>query len=496
MSKMAFWQIRVLASALAFFASGIVLCAGEPTASEIDQIRMRLESLEQAIHEASAATSLENAPVFEGLGGDCNFCDAPGGSCSCDVNDAAGWGIAVDDATISKATHDIIYDGGWILRPRDPSRVPFELKSELHSQLRYTLFEADPRTSIDSIGNTRVIDDRNDFDINRGRLVFSGYAFDPKLKFYVNIDYSTVASNSILPLLAWTSYDLTEDTRVYFGLGKVPGSWEWQQTSRYTLGADRSLATTFFRPSISAGLWLNGKLGDQVRYTAFVGDGLNTLTLRADELDTELVYSGLSWWEPLGDFGPGFSDLECHENLAIRIGHGLTHTRNEGTPDREPGPEETVIRLTDGTRLVSPGALRPGETVDEFDFWLYTAHLGFKRRGVSLSGEYYFRWLRGLEGDLGGDIDSLFDHGFFAQAGGFVVPKKLELFARGSYITGEQGDGAEYSGGMNWYPFGVRGARATFELTDVQDSPAQQSRTGYVAGGSGLLLRAQLWTFF
>ncbi|MEM0926333.1 MAG: porin, partial [Planctomycetota bacterium] len=87
-------------------------------------------------------------------------------------------------------------------------------------------------------------------------------------------------------------------------------------------------------------------------------------------------------------------------------------------------------------------------------------------------------------------------HGFFAQASGFIVPKRLECFARTSYITGAQGSGSEYSAGFNLYPFGVRGARATIDLTDVEDSPAQQSRTGYVAGGSGTLLRVQLWTFF
>ncbi|MEM6469204.1 MAG: porin [Planctomycetota bacterium] len=452
-----------------------------PSPAEFNEILTRLEMLERSVGHRHG--------LVEAVGQD-STCDLLKSNSSETCDSLGSYGAP------SRSTHDVIYDGGWILRPRDPEQFPFELKSELHSQLRYTLFEASERQSIDAAGNTRIIDDRNDFDINRGRLVFSGYAFDPKLQFYVNIDYSTVASDSILPLLAWTSYELTDRTEVFFGLGKVPGTWEWQQTSRYTLGADRSLATTFFRPSISAGLWVNGRLGDTVRYTAFVGDGLNTLTLRASELDTQLAYSGISWWEPLGEFGPGFSDLEFHESLAIRVGHALTHTRNESTSDESPGPEETVIRLTDGTRLVEPGALRPGETVNELEFWLYSVHCGFKRRGWSVSSEYYLRWLRELQSDAGSSFGSLFDHGFFAQVGAFVVPKRLECFARSSYISGAQGNGEEFSAGLNVFPFGVRGARATFELTDVQDSPAQQSRTGYVAGGSGLLFRAQLWTFF
>ena len=405
-------------------------------------------------------------------------------------------GVAGPSMLSQVPSHFVTYEQGWTLRPYDPSKTPFEVKVELHNQFRYTLFDARGEPSPSYTGNPRTVSDRNDFDINRGRLVFGGYAFDPDLGFYLNIDYSTVASDSILPLLAWISFRASDRLTMYFGLGKVPGTWEWQQTSRFTLGSDRSMATTFFRPSISAGVWATGSLTDQLHYTTFIGDGFNTLTLRADELDTQLAYSGISWWEPLGDFGVGFSDLECHDSLAIRLGHALTTTRSESTASLDPGPEGTVIRLTDGTRLVAPGALEAGETVNEFDIWLYSVHAGVKRRGFSLAAEYYFRWLRRIQTASGRELDSLFDHGFFAQSSAFVVPESLELFLRGSLVTGEQGNGDEVAAGLNWYLFGRRNARATAEWTVVDDSPAQQSRTGYVAGGSGNLFRVQLWTFF
>lgn len=395
-----------------------------------------------------------------------------------------------------QATHGVVYDGGWVLRPYDHAKTPLELKFELHNQFRYTGFQQDAGPSFDAAGNPRELSDRNDFDINRGRIVFSGYAFDRALGFYTNIDYSTVASSSIQPLLAWVSYDFDERLKLSFGLGKVPGTWEWQQTSRYTLGADRSLATTFFRPSISAGIWASGTLANDMHYTAFVGDGFNTLSLRADDLDTRLVYSALCWYEPLGDFGVGFSDQECHQQVVTRVGHGLTYTRNESAPDLNPGAEGTVIRLSDGTRVVEPGALLPGQRVNQFDIWLYTVHGGWKHRGFSFSGEYYFRWLENLRGTLGGEFESIFDQGYFVQSAGFAIPKTLEFFVRGSQVFGDHGKGSEVSLGSNVYLYQRRGARLTFEITEVVDSPAEQSRTGYVAGGDGTLLRAQLWTFF
>ena len=224
----------------------------------------RIEQLERRVGMGEVASA---QPLIETdwLSGDCPTVDSTG----C-------------ESAPSAASHYVTYQRGWTLRPYRPDQTPFEMKLELHNQFRFTQFSARGEPDPDATGTARDISDRNDFDINRGRVVFSGYAFSPDLGYYLNIDYSTVASDSILPLLGWTSFRISDRLSVFFGRGKVPGTWEWQQTSRYTLGVDRSMATTFFRPSISAGIWANGSLTDSLHYTVFAGDGFNTLTLRAD----------------------------------------------------------------------------------------------------------------------------------------------------------------------------------------------------------------------
>ncbi len=399
------------------------------------------------------------------------------------------------DPTHSR-THYVTYDDGWVLRPFDRVTTPFELKFNLHNQFRYTGFNRSVRTFTNSAGTTTPIRSRNDFDVNRGRLVFSGYAFDPRFTFYTNIDYNTVAQNPVLLLLSWISFRHSDALTISAGLGKVPGTWEWIETSRRTLGSERTMATTFFRPSITAGIWANGELFENIYYEALVGDGFNTFTLRASELDTNLAYSASVWAEPLGDFGVGFSDLEEHACLAMRIGHGFTFASNDSEPTGEPGPEQTVIRLSDGTRLVEPGALAPGVTVNQFDISLYAVHLGLKYRGASFATEYFFRWLTSLEGNGPLPVNSLFDHGFYVQGGLFVIPKRLELYSIGSHVTGDYGSGHEIAAGFNYYVGGRRGSRITFDVSHINDSPADQSRTGFVAGASGTLFRAQMWTFF
>lgn len=392
-------------------------------------------------------------------------------------------------------SHYLTYDEGWAIRAHDPVAFPFELKLNFHNQFRHTGFARSVSSFTDSAGNVVPIKNRNDFDVNRGRLVFSGHAFDPSLSFYTNIDYNTVAQNPVLLLLSWVSIHCSDALTVSMGLGKVPGTWEWLESSRFTLGAERTMATTFFRPSITAGIWAQGEPCEGIFYHFLIGDGFNSFTLRAAELDTNLVYSGSVWWEPLGPFGIGFSDLEGHDALAIRFGNAFTFARNDSEPTGEPGPEQTLTRLSDGTRLVEPGALATGVTVNQFDTSLYAVHLGFKYRGASVAAEYFLRWLTSLEGTGPLPVNSLFDHGFFVQGGFFITPQ-LECYGIGSQVTGDHGTGSEVAAGLNWYIRDQRGSRVTLDVARIEDSPAQQDRTGYVVGSSGTLFRVQLWTFF
>ena len=49
-----------------------------------------------------------------------------------------------------------------------------------------------------------------------------------------------------------------------------------------------------------------------LNYIAFLGNGLNTLSIAANKIDTNLLFSGSVWWEPLGHYGPpGKSTATC-----------------------------------------------------------------------------------------------------------------------------------------------------------------------------------------
>ena len=79
------------------------------------------------------------------------------------------------------------------------------------------------------------------------------------------------------------------------------------------------------------------------------------------------------------------------------------------------------------------------------------------------------------------------------KGGYFLVPREMEVYARSSYVTGAYGSGYELGGGFN--RFFLPGRDNLFFTGDVawlESSPAGQNRTGFVAGQTGLLVRAQI----
>src|SRR5208337_3829974 len=91
---------------------------------------------------------------------------------------------------------------------------------------------------------------------------------------------------------------------------------------RFTLGADRLMATTFFRPNISPGIWAQGEPIKNVHYVAMLANSLNRFSQGVERV-------GLA---PRGDFGPGPSDIENHQSPSPRIGTNLalSHEANQG----------------------------------------------------------------------------------------------------------------------------------------------------------------------
>jgi hypothetical protein len=210
-----------------------------------------------------------------------------------------------------------------------------------------------------------------------------------------------------------------------------------------------------------------------------------------------MAFSGSTWIEPLGNFGSGYSDFEWHEEPVIRCGASLTYAPIQGSQGSPDAPENSDIRLSDGTLITKTGALAPGVTLTVYDIGLAAFDFAFKQHGFSVSSELYLQDLFKLQGTGPLPRSSVFEYGGFAQMGYYVVPQKFEMYARTSQVTGPFGTGSEYAGGCNCFFLpGKQNLRFTLDIAWLNHCPADQNRTDYQAGLTGLLLRSQIQTFF
>jgi hypothetical protein len=387
------------------------------------------------------------------------------------------------------------YDNGFVVVDSpDPDRIPFKMVVRNFAQVRFTNTQLDSLTYVDHLGNVLPVNPRNDFSFNRDLLAFTGYAFDPKLQYNV-IVWGSGSLASVVMAGGFT-YEFCKAFALSGGYNALPGSMSLLGGYRDLPGIDRSMADTFFRPGFTQGVWASGQPVDNLFYNIMVGNSLNTLNIGTKKIDTNMAYSGAVWWEPLGSYGPVFAynDLEKHSSPVIRVGTNLTRSREDRFSDETvTSPDNIQIYNSDGVLFFSTGALAPGVTIDLADYTMWAINAGFKYQGLSINGQYFFRWLNNFRADGPLPISSEFDHGFEASVGHFFFPK-LEFYGRTSFIFGEFRDSHEVCGGFNWYPLENRGLRVVGEVGRVEGSPVGNIITPYQAGMTGwmFLLQAQL----
>jgi len=381
-------------------------------------------------------------------------------------------------------------DGMVIWQTRDDAKIPFLLKFNDDTQLRYLNTISSDETFTDHLGVVREMHRRNDITVNRQMFVFSGYVFDPRLRYSLKVWTSAGAASIVIAgNVSWAFNDALTITGGYTG---VPGSRSLVGTFPYFQAIDRSMADNFFRPGFTQGAWANGEPVKGLNYFAFIGNGLNTLNISANKIDTNLVASGSVWWEPLGAYGePGksrnmYDDYFSSRKARIRIGTSYTRSREDRFSNLDQSsPENTSLHNSDGVLTFSTGAFAPGVTVDEALYKMWAIDGGIKWNGLAVNGQYFTRWLSDFVADGPLPLASTFDNGFELTAGHFVVPKKLELYGRMSKVYGEFNNSSEYGGGARWYFVPTERMWLNAEVIRVNHAPYGGTFTPYTAGMNG-----------
>ncbi len=391
------------------------------------------------------------------------------------------------------------YEKGLVIRTKDPetAKTPFEMRINARLQFRYSLFDRTKDEWIDGTGTARPIQNRSDFEVERARLTFSGYALSPKLQYFINLDGDTDDNHRIVLHDMWFNYEFNRYFNLHIGKAMVPGSRDWLNGSTRTRFVDRSLTTTFFRPDRSIGMFTTGEPLDNLYYEVMIANGIATSDLEFGEVDKNFAFSSTVFWDPWGNYGKGYVDLEWHEDFAALVGTSLTYSGVQGRDVAGlPAQEFFALRLANGSRVIQEGLFAPGVTVDQLDFYLWAIDAGMKWQGFSANGELFYRWLDDLQGDGPIPVRSVYNYGFYYEMGYMLIPEHLDFNVRTSQILGDFGYAAEYAGGMNYYILGTQTVKLATDLTRVANSPTSNSGPGYRPGDSGWMWRVQMQVAF
>jgi hypothetical protein len=355
-------------------------------------------------------------------------------------------------------------------------------------------------TYTDSFGNVKTIDRRQDFQLNKFFLPFSGWFLDPKFRYYLYVWSTNTAQGDPAQVVGAGNISYVANSYVTIGAGitSLPGVRSTEGQFPYWLGVDdRMMADEFFRPSYTTGVWLKGEFAPGVNYMAMLGNNMSTLGVSASQLDDTVdTYSlMLNWLPTTHEYGPlgAFGDFENHDELATRLGVHFTHS----TEDRQQQPgtdsiENTQIRLTDGNVIFTPNLFAPGVTVEKVRYQMASLDAGFKYRGYSVEGEYYRRWLSNFVGPGTAIIDDITDDGYQLQASAMVFPSVLQAYVGLSQVFGDQGDASELRLGFNYFPKQMRGLRLNGEWMMLDDAPLGYSAFPYPVGADGDVVHVNL----
>ena len=347
----------------------------------------------------------------------------------------------------------------------------------------------------DAFGNEKIVQRRQDVQLQKLQMKFLGWVLDPKLRYFL---YSWT-SNANQGLGAQTvlagnlQYTFNKALTIGGGIRSLPGTRSVEGNFPFWTNVDsRHIADEFFRPSYTSGIWAMGNLTDRVKYITMLGNNMSTLGVPASRIDNGLnTWSNALIWFPTGNFEEGFSgqgwgDFENHQKFSTRLAFHYTRSdeNNESQPNSEQF-ENTQIRLSDGTVVFTPDIFGPGVTVTDVRYQMSSVDAAFKYKGFSLEGEYYWRWLDNFRGTNAEAIPNQFDHGFQFQGTAMLIPKTLQAYAGHSRVFGNYGSPYDIRFGTNWFPYKNKVLRWNTEALYLYKSPVGYTSVAYPVGGRG-----------
>jgi len=377
-----------------------------------------------------------------------------------------------------------------------------DLNLSIYSYVRYLNQLGLDSTYTDAFGNTKSVQRRQDVQLLKLQIKFLGWVLDPKLRYFLYAWTSNAnqGQGAQVVLAGNLNYTFNEHITLGGGIRSLPGTRSVEGNFPFWPNVDsRHIADEFMRPSYTSGIWATGEIVDRLKYQVMLGNNMSILGVSASRLDNGLnTLSSALIWFPTGDFEKGFSgqgwgDFEHHEEFSTRLGvHFSRSDENKESQPNSNAPENTQLRLSDGSIIFTPDLFGPGITISDARWRMTSFDGAFKYRGYSLEGEYYLRWLDNFRGTNTQGLPRVFDQGFQIQGSAMVVPQTVQAYLGHSRIFGDFGDPWDFRFGVNFFPYRNKVLRWNNEGLYLYKSPVGYTSVPFAVGGRGWVFHSSV----
>lgn len=352
------------------------------------------------------------------------------------------------EVTKSKPVNYKVGEGFNFLSPDEK----FKMNIGSCLQVRYTLLDSD------DVNGSIPGKDYSKFELKRIKMYFNGHAYSKDLTYKLMINFANITggttNNGGLLEETWMNYRLLDEVQFRFGQDKVQFGRQFITSSAMQQFVDSSVVTTAFVPGYDTGLAINGKVaGGLFNYSIAGLGGLGQNTFRAT---TDNAFTARVVVNPLGDMKYAESDMDNSKKPLVSVGANYFHdTLNSA----EQAAGSNLLNFNAAKKgwfaignPLSAAAKQLGTaaTPEVIDYDTAGIDTAFKCHGFSAQAEYFFGKAHGRKSG-----NNLLAQGFYGQAGYFVIPRKLEVAARYSYIDPNRDVSndhwVETTGAVSWY---------------------------------------------
>jgi len=407
------------------------------------------------------------------------------------------------------------YDSGFYLQSDDKN---FRLAIGGVLQVRYELALHHADNSAFSTKPLAQGSDENasGFDIRRARINFTGNAFSPNLFYRFEGDFYGSATGGFTVTDAYLGYAFNDQFKIRAGAFKTPftkaeleydANLELERSEvNFPFDAQRSLGVSLFGDIVkdTFNYELNANDGSKSNTLRYVDTYSNVTTVSSTStpsynLDNRLAYYARLQYAggTIKEFYDGEADLrKDNEDFIWMLGAAAGYESQNSSAAAYPQNTLSVVGLGSNN---SPGFAKAYAL--NGDIYRGTLDWSAKWRGLSINTAAYFQEVNanpyagsastGLPYNV--NKTSFFQHGYSAQLGYMLIPRKLELVGRAGFLL-DEGDPniAEfYTLGASYYLYG-NNAKIMMDVNYSPEAAYTDTSTLQITNTREVIVRVQL----